>query len=237
MVFLDKNSDKKIHQILNSITGLSNTNSEFICNKFGFQKTCTLKNLDSFNFEQLKNYLSSHYILDKALIEQTNKDVKNKIDLGTYAGKRHNLGYPVRGQRTLSNGKTQRNLHKFRFHYDSDLFSHVFFKNRRKSFKNKKIAQLKAKKKKENTQNYHQEALKTPNIHKQNNFAQKKSVSEAKKKADKKAYLIKLNKIKAERKKQVDDRFTKDHKQAQNNHPYFLNITKGKGKKTKKVRS
>jgi len=148
MVFLDKNSDKKIHQILNSITGLSNTNSEFICNKFGFQKTCTLKNLDSFNFEQLKNYLSSHYILDKALIEQTNKDVKNKIDLGTYAGKRHNLGYPVRGQRTLSNGKTQRNLHKFRFHYDSDLFSHVFFKNRRKSFKNKKIAQLKAKKKK-----------------------------------------------------------------------------------------
>jgi small subunit ribosomal protein S13 len=233
MVFLDKTSDKKVYQIFNNITGLSNTNSEFICKKFGFQKTCTLKNLDSFDFEQLKNYLSNHYILDKVLIEHTNKNVKKKIDLGTYAGKRHNLGYPVRGQRTLSNGKTQRNLHKFRFHYDSDLFSHVFFKNRRKSLKNKKIAQLKAKKKK-TIQTSRQEAFKKTNIYKQNNIAQKKSVSEAKKKAEKKAYLIKLNKIKLERKKQVDDRFTKDHKQAKTNHPYFLNITKGKGKKQKK---
>jgi len=33
---------------------------------------------------------------------------KKKIDLGIYQGKRHNLGYPVRGQRTLSNGKTQK---------------------------------------------------------------------------------------------------------------------------------
>merc|ERR1712061_804908 len=77
-----------------------------------------------------------------------NKNVKDKIDLGIYSGKRHNLGYPVRGQRTLSNGKTQRYLHKFRFYYDSHLYSHSFFKNQRKSFKNKKIAKFKAQKKK-----------------------------------------------------------------------------------------
>jgi len=35
---------------------------------------------------------------------------KKKIDLGIYQGKRHNLGYPVRGQRTLSNGKTQKKI-------------------------------------------------------------------------------------------------------------------------------
>merc|ERR1712227_1030639 len=87
-------------------------------------------------------------LLGKSLTEQTNKDVKKKIDLGTYKGKRHNLGYPVRGQRTLSNGKTQRNLHKFRFYYNADLFNHSFFKNKRKSSKNKKIAKLKSKKKK-----------------------------------------------------------------------------------------
>merc|ERR1712025_260918 len=83
-----------------------------------------------------------------SLTDQINKNVKKKIDLGTYRGKRHNLGYPVRGQRTLSNGKTQRNLHKFRFYYNLELFSHGFFKNQRKSFKNKKISKLKAKKKK-----------------------------------------------------------------------------------------
>merc|ERR1739848_945176 len=94
------------------------------------------------------NYLTDNFLLDKLLIGQVNKNVKNKIDLGTYKGKRHNLGYPVRGQRTLSNGKTQRNLHKFRFSYNAELFSHSFFKNKRKSFKNKKIAKLKSEKKK-----------------------------------------------------------------------------------------
>merc|ERR1712036_81169 len=103
---------------------------------------CTLKDLDSFELEQLKNYLTSNFTLDKLLVAKVNKNVKKKIDLGTYEGRRHNLGYPVRGQRTLSNGKTQRNLYKFRFYYDSDLFSHVYFKNQRKSIKNKKIKKL-----------------------------------------------------------------------------------------------
>merc|ERR1712048_1282428 len=91
---------------------------------------------------------TDNFLLGKSLTEQTNKNVKKKIDLGIYKGKRHNLGYPVRGQRTLSNGKTQRNLHKFRFYYNADLFNHSFFKNKRKSSKNKKIAKLKSKKKK-----------------------------------------------------------------------------------------
>merc|ERR1739847_242608 len=91
-----------------NIKGLSNSNSRLICKKFGFQQTCTLNNLENSDFEQLKNYLSNNYLLDKPLIETVNKNVKKKIDLGIYSGKRHNLGYPVRGQRTLSNGKTQR---------------------------------------------------------------------------------------------------------------------------------
>jgi len=78
MVFLEKNSDKKIYQVLNNIKGLSKSNSEFICKKFGFQKTCTLRNLDSFHFEQLKNYLNKSYFLDNFLTEQTNKNVKKK---------------------------------------------------------------------------------------------------------------------------------------------------------------
>jgi len=151
MVFLEKNSEKKIHQVLTNVIGLSNSNSNIICKKFGFQKTCIIGNIDSSDLEQLKNYLTNNFLLDKLLIEKNTKNVKSKIDLGIYTGKRHNLGYPVRGQRTLSNGKTQRNLHKFRFYYNSELFNHGFFKNQRKSFKNKKISKLKAKKKKEGT--------------------------------------------------------------------------------------
>ena len=48
-------------------------------------------------------------------------------------------------------------------------------------------------------------------------------------------YLKKLNKIKADRKKQVEARFQREHKRAQSTHPYFLNIMKGKAKKRKKT--
>jgi len=141
MVFLDKNSKKKIDYVLTDIAGLGKSQSKFICKKFGFQKNCNLTDLNSSTLESLKNYLSSNYILDKLLVQTINSNVKSKMDLGIYEGKRHNLGYPVRGQRTLSNGKTQRHLHKFRFHYDFKLFGHNFFKNQRKS-KKKKLLNL-----------------------------------------------------------------------------------------------
>ena len=227
MVFLEKNSEKKIYQVLNDLIGLSSSNSNIICKKFGFQKTCTISNIDSSDLEQLKNYLKNNFLLDKLLIDKNNKNVKSKIDLGTYIGKRHNLGYPVRGQRTLSNGKTQRNLHKFRFYYNSELFNHGFFKNQRKSLKNKKISKLKAKKKKKELLN----KAKNPPV----NLKAKKYIDSQnrKKKIAEANYLKKLNKIREERKKQINMKLNKDFKKAKTTHPYFLNIKKGKLKKKK----
>ena len=42
MIFLDKNSKKKIYQVLHNITGLGHSNTTLICKKFGFQKNCVL---------------------------------------------------------------------------------------------------------------------------------------------------------------------------------------------------
>merc|ERR1712147_129313 len=184
MVFLDKKSKKKVYQALNDLMGLGTYNAKLLCKKFGFQQKCRLQDLDSFELEQLKNHLTNNYILGKELTRNTNKDVKKKIDLGIYEGKRHNLGYPVRGQRTLSNGKTQRNLHKFRFYYNSELFGHSFFRNKRRSFKNKKIAKLKSKKKKKENKIYFQKQLQVNNIRRYAR-SNNKLRSEAKKKAAK----------------------------------------------------
>merc|ERR1711881_587107 len=139
--------------------------------------------------------------------EQVSKNVKKKIDLGIYQGKRHNLGYPVRGQRTLSNGKTQKKLYKFRFHYASELFTHTFFKNQRKIARLKKQKEEKLKKQ-EQQQAYRNQIMVNNSIR---NHIKKKE----KEKADNEAYLEKLAKIKAERKKQVESKFIKAHKEAQ----------------------
>jgi len=148
MLLLDKNSKKKVYQVLLNTTGLNTSTTVFICNKFGFQKNCTLKDLDNSDLDSLKNYLLGNFYLNNFLTEKVNKNVKKKIDIGIYEGKRHNLGYPVRGQRTLSNAKTQKKLHRFRFYYDSKFFNHNFFKNQRKSKKKTKLVKIQEKKKK-----------------------------------------------------------------------------------------
>merc|ERR1739847_194506 len=105
--------------------------------------------------------------------------------------------------RTLSNGKTQKKLYKFRFYYDSELFSHNFFKNQRKSTKQKKISNLKKKK------NYFQ---KTESKYKNSSYIRNNSknliLKQLKKKEDKNiVYLKKLEKIKSERKAQIETNF------------------------------
>jgi len=226
MVFLNNDSDKTIYSNLTSITGLGSYQSTLICKKFGFQLKSTLKDLDNADLEQLKNYLVNNYVLDNLLTQQMNKHVRKKIDIGTYQGKRHNLGYPVRGQRTLSNGRTQKNLHKFRFYYGSDLFSHNFFKNQRKSKKKKKLVKIQSlKKKKENKYQPVQKKFKNNQL---------KAVSFSKKKKTEDEYHKKLNKIKEERKLDIDRKFKKNHLQAQKTHPYFVNIRKANEKKQNK---
>lgn len=229
MVFLNKNSNEKVYQALNKILGLSNFHSKLICKKFGFQQKCIIKDLDSFEMEQLKNYLTSNFKLNKSLIESTNKNVRKKMDLGTYEGKRHNLGYPVRGQRTLSNGKTQRNLYRFRFHYSSDLFNHAYFKNKRQHSKKKKIKKV-IKLNKQNTSKFYGTRTFQPKI----NIKKKKIVKQTNIDQNNISYLKKLEKIKVERKLQIERKFQKDHKQAMKTHPYFLNIQKSKAKKNRK---
>jgi small subunit ribosomal protein S13 len=226
MVFLNNNSEKSIYYNLTTITGLGSHEAKLICKKFGFQWKSTFKDLENTDLEQLKTYLVNNYVLDTVLTKQMNKYVKKKIDLGTYQGKRHNLGYPVRGQRTLSNGKTQKKLHKFRFYYDSDLFSHNFFKNQRKSKKKKKLIKIQNLKKKKETKYKH--------VQKKFKNTQSNVAYYIKKKKTEDDYHKKLKKIKEERKLDIDRKFKKNHLQAQKTHPYFVNIRKAKEKKQNK---
>merc|ERR1739845_255487 len=209
--------------LINTI-GLNKSTSQFICKKFGFQKKSSLRHLDNLELEQLNFFLSTNFRLNDSLTDQTKNNIKTKIDLSTHGGKRHNLGYPVRGQRTLSNGKTQKRLSKFRFYYASELLTHTFFKNQRKSKNSKKLAKLKKQKEEKLKKQEQQKVFREKIVF--NNSIRKNIQNKEKKREDHASYLQKLDKIKSERQKQVQHKFIKAHKEAQKNHPYFLNIQK-----------
>lgn len=68
----------------------------------------SLKNLNSYLFFIL-TFLLKRLILSQVRIKRrTELDIVTKIETHSYAGLRHKLCLPVRGQRTRSNAGTQR---------------------------------------------------------------------------------------------------------------------------------
>merc|ERR1739845_126570 len=122
------------------VFGLGQFKVNYICKRLGIKQNSNLINLNELTFKQLIYYLNNNYNLDNFLNNKLKANIKFKINLGTYEGNRHRLGYPVRGQRSLSNGKSQKFLHKFRLSFKVNKFSPVYVKNfsKKKFIKSKK---------------------------------------------------------------------------------------------------
>jgi len=150
ILFLNQviNTKKKLNISLSRIKGLGSQRAQYICKKLGFQEKVTFEDLDTSNIDSLKEYIERNFLVNEQLDRKTSADILFLLDSGTYKGKRHKLGYPARGQRTLSNGKTQRRLSRRRFskvleNYDSktivtDKFLHSHLTSRLKTTSNKK---------------------------------------------------------------------------------------------------
>jgi small subunit ribosomal protein S13 len=73
--------------------------------------------LNASDQEILKNYLLTNFTIGTKLTNKVSGNINALVDKGLYRGRRHKLGYPVRGQRTLSNGKTQKRLSRSRLQF------------------------------------------------------------------------------------------------------------------------
>merc|ERR1711937_1119373 len=91
--------------------------SNYICNRLGLKTNFNLNNLNDLSFKQLIYFSNNNYNLDNYLNNKSKANIKFKINLGTYESNRHRLGYPVRAQRSLYYGKSQKRLHKFRLYF------------------------------------------------------------------------------------------------------------------------
>ncbi|KAK9460389.1 mitochondrial 37S ribosomal protein uS13m [Lipomyces oligophaga] len=91
--------------------GLGNLGSLRICAKLGFYPRMKMHQLSEGDFLALSKELLN-YTTGDALRQVVRENIAAKRSIGTYAGRRHALGYPVRGQRTKKNGQTAKRLNK-----------------------------------------------------------------------------------------------------------------------------
>ena len=106
--------NKSILLALKKVYGIGKSRSRYFCKQLGFSFNLKVKNLSDEQITKLLKIIeSSNIVIISDLKKIKQLVIKNLVTIKAYRGLRRINGFPVRGQRTHSNGKTaKRNKRK-----------------------------------------------------------------------------------------------------------------------------
>jgi small subunit ribosomal protein S13 len=96
---------------LTAIYGVGRSRARMICAAAGIANTTKVKDLSDNDMDRLREQLTK-YTIEGDLRREISMNIKRLMDLGTWRGKRHRAGLPVRGQRTRTNARTRKGPRK-----------------------------------------------------------------------------------------------------------------------------
>ena len=105
---VDLPRDKRVEIGLTYIYGIGLSRSKEILAATGVNPDKRVKDLSDAEVAALRAAVEANYQVEGDLRRLESMNVKRLIDIGTYRGRRHRLGLPVRGQRTRTNARTRR---------------------------------------------------------------------------------------------------------------------------------
>jgi small subunit ribosomal protein S13 len=105
---VDLPRDKRVEIGLTYIYGIGLTRSKEILAKTGVNPDTRVKDLTDTDVASLRDAVESDYQVEGDLRRLESMNIKRLMDIGSYRGRRHRAGLPVRGQRTRTNSRTRR---------------------------------------------------------------------------------------------------------------------------------
>ncbi|HLP91987.1 MAG TPA: 30S ribosomal protein S13 [Nostocaceae cyanobacterium] len=105
---VDLPRDKRVEIGLTYIYGIGLTRAKQIIAATGVNPDTRVKELSDADVAALRAEIESNYQVEGDLRRLESMSIKRLIDIGTYRGRRHRMGLPVRGQRTRTNARTRR---------------------------------------------------------------------------------------------------------------------------------
>lgn len=105
---VDLPRDKRVEIGLTYIYGIGLTRSKQVLAKTGVNPDTRVKDLSDAEVAVLREVVEGDYQIEGDLRRWESMNIKRLMDIGTYRGRRHRLGLPVRGQRTRTNARTRR---------------------------------------------------------------------------------------------------------------------------------
>lgn len=105
---VDLPRDKRVEIGLTYIYGIGLTRSHAILKATGVNPDTRVRDLSDAEVAALRAEVEGNYQVEGDLRRLEAMSIKRLMDIGTYRGRRHRLGLPVRGQRTRTNARTRR---------------------------------------------------------------------------------------------------------------------------------
>lgn len=105
---VDLPRDKRVEIALTYLYGIGLSRSQEILAKTSVNPDTRTKDLSDEEIAVLRTYIEGNYQIEGDLRRWEAMNIKRMGDIGTYRGRRHRQGLPVRGQRTRTNARTRR---------------------------------------------------------------------------------------------------------------------------------
>ena len=109
---VDLPRDKRIEIALTYIYGIGLTLSQEIIKTTGINPDTRVRDLTEEEVAKIREAIDKGYKVEGDLRREESLNIKRLIEIGSYRGRRHRQGLPVRGQRTKTNARTRKGPRK-----------------------------------------------------------------------------------------------------------------------------
>ena len=109
---VDLPREKRVEIGLTYIYGIGLTSSQKILEQAGVSPDTRIKDLTEAEIVKLRDLIEKEHVVEGDLRREVSFNIKRLIDIGSYRGRRHRMGLPVRGQRTKTNARTRKGPRK-----------------------------------------------------------------------------------------------------------------------------
>ncbi len=109
---VDLPRDKRIEIGLTYIFGIGLASAQAILEATNVSPDTRVKDLSDAEVTSLRQEVETNYQVEGDLRRLEGLNIKRLIDIGTYRGRRHRLGLPLRGQRTKTNARTRKGVRR-----------------------------------------------------------------------------------------------------------------------------
>lgn len=102
--------NKSVKVAFTRIYGIGINNIKDLCYRVGISPNMKVSDVSDITISRISRLIERDFVTELDLKRVKNSNVKRLIEISCYRGLRHRNGLPVRGQRTRTNGKTQKRL-------------------------------------------------------------------------------------------------------------------------------